>query len=259
MVAPLPANLQNDSFASMLRPYLLVYPFLAVYVALGALFFVPLTWLTRDIRPIYWVARTGVRLALWLSGVRVRQVNGEYATRHPTAVFICNHVSNIDPPALFMVLPRIAVILKRELRRIPLLGYVMEMGGFIYVDRQSRGSRREALEKAVAALGSGISLLVFPEGTRSRDGRLLPFRPGPFTIAIEAQKPIVPVTVHGTRELMPKGKGSIRPGTITLRFHPPVSTEGLSGAQRNELMDNIRHTMAESINRFSGHNAAESR
>lgn len=231
----------------MLRAYLLVYPFLAAYVALGAVLFVPLTWLTRDIRPIYWVARSGVKLALWLSGVRVRQVDRGYAVEHPTAVFVCNHVSNIDPPALFMALPRVAIILKRELRRIPLLGYVMEIGGFIYVDRQARGSRREALKKAVAALESDISLLVFPEGTRSYDGRLLPFRPGPFTIAIEAQKPIVPITVHGTRELMPKGKGSIRPGTITLRFHPPVLTAGLTTAGRNELMERVRAVMEQAV------------
>ncbi|MEX2300813.1 MAG: lysophospholipid acyltransferase family protein [Bryobacterales bacterium] len=231
----------------MLRAYLLVYPFLAIYVALGATLFVPLTWLIRDIRPIYWVARTGVRLALGLSGVRVRQIHAEYAAAHPTAVFVCNHVSNIDPPALFMALPRIAVILKRELRRIPLLGYVMELGGFIYVNRQARGSRREALEKAVDTLRSGTSLLIFPEGTRSPDGYLLPFRPGPFTMAIEAQTPIVPITVHGTRELMPKGKGTIQPGTITLRFHTPISTVGLTTADRNELIERVRLVMEGSV------------
>lgn len=235
----------------MLRAYLLVYPFLAVYVALGAILFVPLTWLIRDIRPIYWVARTGVRLALALSGVRVRQINAERATEHPTAVFVCNHVSNIDPPALFMVLPRIAVILKRELRRIPLLGYVMELGGFIYVNRQARGSRREALEKAVDTLQKGISLLIFPEGTRSPDERLLPFRPGPFTMAIEAQKPVVPITVHGTRKLMPKGKGTIQPGTITLRFHPPIVTTGLTAANRNELMERVRAVMEQAVSRHT--------
>jgi 1-acyl-sn-glycerol-3-phosphate acyltransferase len=236
----------------MLRAYLLVYPFLAIYVALGAILFVPLTWLIRDIRPIYWVARTGVRLALGLSGVRVRKIHPEFATQHPTVVFVCNHVSNIDPPALFMVLPRIAVILKRELRRIPLLGYVMELGGFIYVDRQARGSRREALEKAVDTLRSGISLLIFPEGTRSPDGYLLPFRPGPFTMAIEAQTPIVPITVHGTRELMPKGKGTIQPGTITLRFHPPVLTAGLTTADRNELIERVRLVMEGSVGKREG-------
>jgi 1-acyl-sn-glycerol-3-phosphate acyltransferase len=236
----------------MLRAYLLVYPFLAVYVALGAILFVPLTWLIRDIRPIYWVSRTGVRLALTLSGVRVRQIHPEYATQHPTVVFVCNHVSNIDPPALFMTLPRIAVILKRELRRIPLLGYVMELGGFIYVDRRARDSRREALEQAVETLQKGISLLIFPEGTRSPDGNLLPFRPGPFTMAIEAQKPIVPISIHGTRELMPKGKGSIRPGTITLRFHPPISTTGLTTGNRGELMDRVRAVLEQAVSAEEG-------
>jgi 1-acyl-sn-glycerol-3-phosphate acyltransferase len=236
----------------MLRAYLLVYPFLAAYVSVGALLFVPLTWLTRNIRPIYWVARTGVRLALWLSGVRVECVGAAYATAQPTAVFLSNHVSNIDPPALFMVLPRIAVILKRELRRIPLLGYVMELGGFIYVNREARDSRRQALEQAVETLRSGISLLVFPEGTRSRDGRLLPFRPGPFTMAIEAGVPLVPVTVHGTRELMPKGRAAIRPGAITVRFHPPVVTLGIRMADRQRLMTEVRATMQASLDACSG-------
>jgi 1-acyl-sn-glycerol-3-phosphate acyltransferase len=175
--------------------------------------------------------------------VRVECIDAAYATAQPTAVFLCNHVSNIDPPALFMVLPRIAVILKRELRRIPLLGYVMELGGFIYVNREARESRREALEKAVATLRSGISLLVFPEGTRSRDGRLLPFRPGPFTMAIEAGSPLVPITVHGTRDLMPKGRTSMSPGTITIRFHAPVETVGRSVADRQTLMREVRATM----------------
>ncbi len=231
----------------MLRAYLLVYPFLALYVAVGALLFVPLTWLLRDIRPIYWVARTGVRLAFWLSGVRVKLVHPEYAQQYPTAVFVANHVSNIDPPALFMVLPRIVVILKKQLRKIPLLGYVMALGGFIYVDRQDRDSRGKALQQAVAALRQGISLLIFPEGTRSRDGRLLPFRPGPFTMAIEAQAAIVPITVHGTRELMPKGRSAILPGEITLVFHPPIPTAGIPVARRPELMQQVRHTMQQAL------------
>ena len=231
----------------MLRAYLLVYPFLALYVAVGALLFVPLTWLLRDIRPIYWVARTGVRLAFWLSGVRVKLVHPEYARQYPTAVFVANHISNIDPPALFMVLPRIVVILKKQLRNIPLLGYVMALGGFIYVDRQDRESRGKALQQAVAALRQGISLLIFPEGTRSPDGRLLPFRPGPFTMAIEAQAAIVPITVHGTRELMPKGRSAILPGEITLLFHPPVPTSGMTAAGRPELMRQVHHTMQRAL------------
>ncbi len=231
----------------MLRAYLLVYPFLCLYVLLGTVIFVPLTWITRDIRAIYWVARTGVRLGLRLSGVKVKLVNREYAFEHPSCVYVSNHVSNLDPPALFMVLPRVAFVLKQELGRIPLLGYVMGLGGFIYVNRKDRNSRRMAQREAVARLREGISLIIFPEGTRSRDGELLPFRPGPFTIAIEAQAPIVPVTVHGSRRLMPKGQSTVAPGEISLVFHPPVLTEGLGPEVRGELMKRIRQTMEEAL------------
>ena len=234
----------------MLRAFLIVYPFLILYVTAATLVMVPLTWVIRDIGPIYWVAQTGVRLALLLSGVKVRLINEARGFKELPAVFVSNHVSNIEPAALFMVLPRIAIILKKELGRIPLLGYVMKMGGFIYVDRNDRNSRRKALEASVAALKSGSrSLLVFPEGTRSPDGELLPFRPGPFTIAIEAQTPIVPVTVHGARELMPKGSAHMKPGEVVLVFHEPVPTRGLSSEQRGELMNRVRAVMEEGVSR----------
>ncbi len=231
----------------MLRAYLLVYPFLAVYVTLATLIGVPVTWISRDIRPLYWLARTGARMALWLSGVRVEKIHPERATQYPTCVFVSNHVSNLDPAALFRTLPRITVVLKESLGKIPFLGYVMRLGGFIYVDRQDRDSRRKAVEASVAALRSGLSLLIFPEGTRGLDGNLLPFRPGPFSMAIEAKAPIVPITMHGTRELMPKGKASIKPGTIQLWFHPPIETKGLTADDRASLMQQVRRVMEEAL------------
>ncbi len=231
----------------MLRAYLLVYPFLVVYVTLAALIFVPVTWLIRDIRLLYWLARTGARAGVWLSGVRVEKIHPERAFEHPTGIFVSNHVSNLDPAILFSILPRITVVLKESLGRIPLLGYVMRLGGFIYVNRQDRGSRRRAVEASVAALRSGISLLIFPEGTRSPDGNLLPFRPGPFSMAIEAQVPIVPITLHGTRALMPKGNASITPGRTQLRFHPPVVTAGMTADDRAALMQQVRRVMEEAL------------
>lgn len=232
----------------MLRAFLVVYPFLAFYVVVAALILVPLTWVTRDIRVIYWSARCGVRLALWLSGVRVRLVGDICTHCELPAVFVSNHVSNIEPALLFMVLPRITVILKKELGWIPLLGYVMKLGGFIYVDREDYSSRRKALEASIATLKEeGISLLVFPEGTRSLDGKLLPFRPGPFTIAIESQVPIVPITVHGARELMPKGSVNMKAGEVTLVFHAPIVTRGYTTDQRAELMKRVHAVMEEGV------------
>jgi 1-acyl-sn-glycerol-3-phosphate acyltransferase len=230
-----------------MRAYLLVYPAMALYILVGAVLFVPLTWLTRDVRLLYWVSRQGCRLALALAGVRVRHVGVENLTLHPTALFVSNHVSNLDPAALFAALPRLAVILKKELRSIPLLGYVMAMGSFIYVDRRDRASRKAVMEQAVQALKNGVSLLIFPEGTRSQDEHLLPFRPGPFSMAIQAGRPIVPITVHGARELMPKGTMKIRPGEMTLVFHRPVETVGLTDSDRSELLERVREEMQRAL------------
>ncbi len=231
----------------MWRSYCLAFPFLTVYVAAATLVFVPLTWAIGDIRPIYWVAQQGCRLGLRLAGVRMKIFNLEYAFQHPTSLFVANHVSNIEPPALFAVLPRIAVILKKELAKIPFLGYVMGLGGFIYVDRKARDSRKRAMTEGVKTLRKGIGLMVFPEGTRSPDGRLLPFRAGPFSMAVEAGVPIVPVTVHGAEKLMPKGSLALRPGRVALVFHPPMETKGLREEDRQELIARVRKTMQAAI------------
>lgn len=227
----------------MWRSVLLAYPFAAVYVALVVPVFVPVTWLTGSIRPIYWMARQGCRLVLRLAGVRVRGVHAEHAAAHPCCVFVANHVSNVEPPALFLLLPRVAVIIKDSLGRIPLLGYAMRLGGFICVDRGARDSRKEALAAAVRTLRSGISMLVFPEGTRNPSASLLPFRPGPFQMAIEAGVPVVPVTVHGAAALMPKGAAVVRPGSVAVVFHPPIPTRGMRADDRIGLMAQARAVM----------------
>jgi 1-acyl-sn-glycerol-3-phosphate acyltransferase len=231
----------------MLRTFLLACPFLICYVLVAAAIFVPITWITRSIKPIYRAAQIGANAALRLAGIRLKMLHLERAFAPATAVFICNHVSNLDPPALFGTLPRIAVVLKESLGRIPVLGYVMGLGGFIYVDRGDRDSRRKAVEASVATLRQGISLLVFPEGTRSPDGKLLPFRPGPFSMAIEAQVPVVPITVHGSRRLMPKGRNWAQPGEVTLHFHEPIPTTGLTTQDRAELMARARSTMERAL------------
>jgi len=227
----------------MWRSYLLTYPFILLYVAIVVPLFVPLTWLTRSIRPIYWMARQGCRVGLALSGVRLRLLSPERARQHPCCVFVANHVSNVEAPALFAVLPRVAVIIKDSLGRIPLLGYTMRMGGFIPVDRGAKQSRRQALRDATQTLQSGISMLVFPEGTRNPTEELLPFRTGPFQMAIETGVPVVPITVHNARALMPKGARHLRPGVLTLSFHTPVPTAGLAEGDRLALMTKVRQSM----------------
>ena len=228
----------------MWRSYLLVYPFVAIYAVLSVPVFAPLARLSGSVRPLYWLARQGCRIALRLGGVRVRVVHGHRAREHPCCVFVGNHVSNVEAPALFLVLPRIAVIMKQSLGRIPLVGQAMRVGGFIPVDRKAKDSRKQALRRAVETLRSGTSMLIFPEGTRNASGPLLPFRPGPFQMAVRACVPVVPVTVHGAAEIMPRGAAYIRPGRVTLVFHPPVST---AGRDPLDLMRQVRSTMQEAL------------
>lgn len=227
----------------MWRSVLLAYPFAAAYVAVVVPLFVPITWASGSIRPIYWMARQGCRIGLRLAGVRTRYLDAHRATQHPCCVFVANHVSNLEAPALFAVLPRIAVIMKQSLGHLPLLGYAMRLGGFICVDRKAKDSRRKALDAAVRTLRSGISMLVFPEGTRNQTGSLLPFRPGPFQMAIEAGVPVVPITIHGAAERMPKGSVYMRPGSMAVKFHAPVSTAGMRLEDRLDLMASVRQSM----------------
>lgn len=231
----------------MLRTLLVVTPLTALMALVALVVMIPVTWLTRDIRPIYAVARWAVRAALWLAGVRVQVTGSDPWAAPQPCLYLCNHVSNLDPPLVFVFLPRVAIMGKAVVFRWPLFGYALKMADFIPVDRAVRDSRREALEAGIDRLKRGISLLIYPEGTRSPDGNLLPFRPGPFTMAIETGAPIVPVTVLGVREIMPKGQMAIRAGVVRLVFHPPIPTAGLTTADRDSLMKRTRAAIASAL------------
>ena len=228
---------------AILRTLLLVSP-AALLVALGVpAVMIPVTWVIRDIRPIYEVSRYSLRLLFWLAGVRLEPCGYDPFTAPRPSVFVANHVSNLDPPIAYTVLPRVAIMGKASVFRWPLFGHALKIAEFIPVDRGRTESRKHALQAGMDRLRRGISLLIFPEGTRSRDGALLPFRPGPFTMAIDAQAPIVPFTIRGTRHVMPKGQLAILPGRVTLEFYPPIPTAGLTQKDREELMRRTREAI----------------
>ena len=181
-----------------------------------------------------------MRLGLGLSGIRFRVAGREHLPAR-AAVYCANHQSNVDPPVLFAAVhPRMHILYKHELNRLPLLGRAFQLGGFIPIDRRNKEAAMRSIEAGARSIRSGNSFLIFPEGTRSRTAALLPFKKGGFVMAIKAQAPIVPVSVQGGRDAMRKGSWIIRPVTVSIRVGRPIETAGLPPDQRDELIGRVR-------------------
>jgi len=213
--------------------------FWAVLLPLAALICFPWVFITGDIRPLYkvgmWGAWTGVRLA----GVRVKTVGMEQLDGNRTYVFMSNHVSNIDPPLLLPLIPgRTSVMAKKELFSYPILGKTMRMGSLVPVDRGNRDAGIAAVRAAEEVVKQGIHMTIYVEGHRSFDGKLLPFKKGPFYLAEQCQVPVVPVTISGTHFVIPKRRFAIKPGLVTVIFHKPI--EPAEFGSREDLMQKVR-------------------
>jgi len=210
----------------------------------AAVVFIPFAMLTGNATPLYNVSMGIVRLAFRLARIRVAVEGLERVPAHTACIFMANHVSNLDPPALFPHIPgRTSAFLKSSLMKIPVLGYGLKLGEFVPVNREGRvGSAIESVAAARRVLAKGFHITTFVEGTRSQDGRMLPFKKGPFYLANEAGAPCVPVSIFGTETMMAKGSMRVKPGMAHIVFHEPLDPADF--ASREELMDAVRASIA---------------
>ena len=218
---------------------ILMLVFWAAALPLAAVLGFPWTYLTKDISFLYrasmWSAFTGVRIA----GVKVRTLGLDKIDPARTYIFMSNHISNLDPPVTLPLIPRrTSVMVKKGLFKVPILGQIMLIGSLVPVDRGNREAGIAAVRDALRAIEQGLNMTIYVEGKRSFDGKLLPFKKGPFYLAKECNVPVVPITISGTEEVMPKARFAIRPGTVTVEFHDPIEPSDFG--ERDSLMAKVR-------------------
>ncbi len=225
---------------------------LLVYLVLGvpaALIGIPWSALRKDFRTMYGWGMKITALGPKAAGARARIEGTENVLPGVNYIFLSNHVSNLDAPLLLPSIPGMtSVFIKRELMKVPFLATAMRMGKYVPVSRgNSREDAQRSVDAAADALNSGLHMTIFPEGTRSPDGRLLPFKKGAFFLAEQTGVPIIPVVITGTERMMPKGSQRITPGEAYIRFLPPIHPQHASS--REDLMERVRAAMEEELER----------
>src|SRR5580704_3955051 len=213
--------------------------FWALAAPLAALIGFPATFIMGNVRVLYRLFMWGAWAGVWITGVRVETVGLDRLDPSRSYIFMTNHVSNLDPPIQIPLIPRrTSVMVKKELFKVPILGRAMRIGSLVPVHRGNRDAGIEAVRAAKAVVNQGLNMTIYIEGKRSFDGKLLPFKKGPFYLAVECGVPVVPMTIVGTHYAMPKARFAIKPGRVKVIFHPPIEPQDFGS--REGLMEKVR-------------------
>ena len=196
---------------------------------------------------IHKVGRIWAKCILGISKIKVT-IKG-YSNLKPgkSYIYMPNHMSNIDIPVLQAYLPvQFRWLAKAELYKIPIFGHAMKSAGYISIDRSDRKSAINSLNQAAKLISNGVSVIIFPEGTRSRTYNIQPFKKGGFVLAVDSGVSIVPIIIHGTAKIMPRKKISIKPGKVTLEITKPITTSNYTRKTKDDLMEKVRNIIRES-------------
>ena len=213
----------------------------------SAVIFIPLAVVTGNVGPLYKVTCLIVSAGYRVAGIRIHVAGREQVPAGRACIFMANHVSNLDPPALISRIPgRTSAFSKRSVFNLPIFGYCLKLAEYIPVDRLGNAASAQAsVNTASQLLAKGLHITTFVEGKRSTDGRLQPFKKGPFYLAIQSGAPCIPVSIYGTETMMAKGSFAIKPGTAHIIFHAPLYPRDYS--TREELSQAVRAAIASSL------------
>jgi 1-acyl-sn-glycerol-3-phosphate acyltransferase len=231
----------------MIRSVLLWTSIVVTTVGLSTLAFITVPF-DRNGNIVHHYARWWAKIQLWVSGVRVKVKGLEHLDKESPHIYMSNHQGSYDIFALLSCLPvQFRWIAKKELFAIPILGWAMRAANYISIDRSGKRKALASIERAAGKIKGGISVVIFPEGTRSRNGSIQPFKRGGFTLAIKSGVPIIPLTINGSWNVMPRGSMKVRPGEIRVRINRAIQTTPLSLRDRNVLMEKVRETLTTNL------------
>jgi 1-acyl-sn-glycerol-3-phosphate acyltransferase len=225
---------------------LVIYSWIIIATVILGFLAILVSFFSRNGNSVHCIAQLWGRSILWVGGIRTETSGFDHDLNSRSYIFMSNHQSNFDIPVLYSALPvQFRWLAKAELFRIPIFGLSMRGAGYISIDRSNRKSAFYSLARAVEAIRNGTSVMIFPEGTRSTDGQLLPYKKGGFVMAVDAGVPIVPVVITGTHAIMPKGRLLIRRRWVRVHIGRPIETSTFTRKTKDDLMVTVRTAMQE--------------